>query len=573
MSSDNGPLPLARAAVLAAELKAALSPSCDRIEIAGSVRRKRPLVNDIDLVLQPMTLFEEAIGINFKLLCGGQLAADGKKISAGPTRVSLSTCTSPSSPDIFVIESGAGQDIGYIGARSGKAAVIAPEVSGAQKEALVGQKVLPGKSLRKVGEGVDIAGPMVEDVKPSLAAGPKAESTVDIYQSEARVLRNVQPPSIKGQPAPDLGFKLVQSDKGAGVKIAESRSLGATVITFKNKDLLAAGKAASKREQQAAYARNALAGMPGVSIKKTPLVFDKAKRAVPGKTSRAPLETISIFASDRELAAAAKKVVLGELMPSAAKSKSAAAKAAPLVVIGSGAVGKGSLGLGGATGKERKDARDAAEAYAALDAGEAEALSTRTPPGFEIVSRSKNATASDVRPATAGAFRLLESSKSRAAEASAAARKGATIDLLSKTGTRPTEKLNLAPATGQKSRGALRLDLAGQTSSLIGQNALNIVRTEQGARQRSRTQTRTRTRPVSILRYKTPIGPSLIRLPGTLGKSSKGKKKGSEGGIDVIGIGVKNALAPAFSIAPERKSRKGRGGRKGKGRKLRGGRR
>lgn len=493
----------------------------------------------------------------------------GVNISFGIKRLNLKgkqSYQAPGKPDLFVIESGLGQDIGYIGVKTGKTAIISPEASLAQKGALLGEKILPGKSLRKVGEGVDIAGPIAEHTKPTPGAAARAESTIDIYQSEARVLQNVQPPSIVGQPAPDLGFKLVRSAKDS-VKAAESRPLGATITIFDNKDLLSAGKGAARREQQAAAARDALAEMPGASIKKTPLVFDRTKRAPLEKTSKAPLESISIFASDREVAAAAKKVVLGELMPTAAlakKSKGAAAR--PFAIIGGSASSKGSLGFGGATGKERKDARDAAETYTALDD---DVLSTRTPPGFEIVSRSKSATASDVRPATAGAFKLLESSKSRTAEASAAARRGAIVDLLSKTGTRPTEKLNLAPATGQKSRGALRLDLASQTSSLIGHGALNLVRTEPRARQASRTAARTRQ--ATVQRYKTPLGPGLLRLPSLLNKKTKKKRKGAEGGVGVIGIGVKNALAPAFSIAPEGekkwKDKRGSGKRR-KGRKF-----
>lgn len=44
---------LERATVIAHKIVAALQPLCERIEIAGSVRRARPEVNDIDLVLLP----------------------------------------------------------------------------------------------------------------------------------------------------------------------------------------------------------------------------------------------------------------------------------------------------------------------------------------------------------------------------------------------------------------------------------------------------------------------------------------------------------------------------------------
>jgi len=44
---------LDKADKLAAKIVAALAPYCERIEIAGSIRRRRPLVNDIDIVCLP----------------------------------------------------------------------------------------------------------------------------------------------------------------------------------------------------------------------------------------------------------------------------------------------------------------------------------------------------------------------------------------------------------------------------------------------------------------------------------------------------------------------------------------
>jgi DNA polymerase (family 10) len=46
-------LTLTQADKLAAKVTAELKPFCDRIEIAGSVRRRRPSVNDIDIVVLP----------------------------------------------------------------------------------------------------------------------------------------------------------------------------------------------------------------------------------------------------------------------------------------------------------------------------------------------------------------------------------------------------------------------------------------------------------------------------------------------------------------------------------------
>lgn len=47
-------LPLNQAVKLAEKIKAELTPFCERIAIAGSIRRRRPWVNDIDLVALPL---------------------------------------------------------------------------------------------------------------------------------------------------------------------------------------------------------------------------------------------------------------------------------------------------------------------------------------------------------------------------------------------------------------------------------------------------------------------------------------------------------------------------------------
>lgn len=44
---------LGKAQKIAAEVVKALAPYCSRIEVTGSIRRRKPLVNDIDIVLIP----------------------------------------------------------------------------------------------------------------------------------------------------------------------------------------------------------------------------------------------------------------------------------------------------------------------------------------------------------------------------------------------------------------------------------------------------------------------------------------------------------------------------------------
>ena len=69
---------LEEAKLIAERVKQTLSPYCDRIEIAGSIRRGRPLVHDIDIVMIPKP--EAALTINYVLSHIGTIAKDGPKI-------------------------------------------------------------------------------------------------------------------------------------------------------------------------------------------------------------------------------------------------------------------------------------------------------------------------------------------------------------------------------------------------------------------------------------------------------------------------------------------------------------
>ncbi|GAH65921.1 unnamed protein product, partial [marine sediment metagenome] len=73
-----GKIELSRAQKVAEGIVELLKPYCSRIEIAGSIRRKRPWVKDIDLVLVPTDLW----GLHTELtkLGGGKLKMSGSKI-------------------------------------------------------------------------------------------------------------------------------------------------------------------------------------------------------------------------------------------------------------------------------------------------------------------------------------------------------------------------------------------------------------------------------------------------------------------------------------------------------------
>jgi len=70
---------LARALAIALKIREQLAPMCEQIEIAGSIRRARPQVNDIDLVILPKPGQTEAI--KTRCVVRGVRVTDGPKNS------------------------------------------------------------------------------------------------------------------------------------------------------------------------------------------------------------------------------------------------------------------------------------------------------------------------------------------------------------------------------------------------------------------------------------------------------------------------------------------------------------
>ena len=69
---------LEEAKLIAERVKETLSPHCDRIEITGSIRRGKPLVHDIDIVMIPKPGEDLVLS---SLLCSiGTIELDGPKI-------------------------------------------------------------------------------------------------------------------------------------------------------------------------------------------------------------------------------------------------------------------------------------------------------------------------------------------------------------------------------------------------------------------------------------------------------------------------------------------------------------
>lgn len=70
---------LQKAKAIADDVVSRLFPYCQRIEVAGSVRRRRPVVNDIDLVLIPKDPWQ--LYAELKILAGDEkMKADGPKL-------------------------------------------------------------------------------------------------------------------------------------------------------------------------------------------------------------------------------------------------------------------------------------------------------------------------------------------------------------------------------------------------------------------------------------------------------------------------------------------------------------
>lgn len=59
MSSSTAPMSLRRARAVAAEMVEALRPYCHRVEVAGSIRRGREWIGDIEIVAIPKSSLKQ----------------------------------------------------------------------------------------------------------------------------------------------------------------------------------------------------------------------------------------------------------------------------------------------------------------------------------------------------------------------------------------------------------------------------------------------------------------------------------------------------------------------------------
>jgi len=71
-----GGFPLEKARGWAQEIVAEIQPFCARVEIAGSIRRNRPVVGDIDFVVEPLA--ESAAALRTRIKYQKQVLIDGE---------------------------------------------------------------------------------------------------------------------------------------------------------------------------------------------------------------------------------------------------------------------------------------------------------------------------------------------------------------------------------------------------------------------------------------------------------------------------------------------------------------
>jgi len=96
---------LERAEKLANEVLWRLAPYCKKIVVAGSIRRKKPLVKDVDIVLipsDPWNLHHEIMGL-------GQVRMSGNKIMrvmAGSTQVDIYVASEETWATLLLIRTG-----------------------------------------------------------------------------------------------------------------------------------------------------------------------------------------------------------------------------------------------------------------------------------------------------------------------------------------------------------------------------------------------------------------------------------------------------------------------------------
>lgn len=441
----------------------------------------------------------------------------------------------PLVPDAYAIERGT-EDVGFIGVKSKQTAIISPALGEKEKAIALGQEITT-KHVRDAEIAADVLYPTVKEVPTE--AKIKASAVTDVFQSESKVLKKVEPPGIKGKPSVNLGNQLVKTEKG--VQPASSRPIGISIISYENKDLLIASKESARRAAQAKRAQDVLSSMPADKSKKT-RIFPTVRAATPAKGSKAALETITVNALDRELQKLGKEAAISIAVPSsAAASQSAGGKA---IGLGGGASvfamsGKGTLGLGGATGAEKVSQKNASSVIV-------EDVELLNPPVPKGSTRPSTARASSLRTSINNILggQAGKNAIALIGESSKALSKPRSSEL-----TRQTSKLSLTQASSTKVRtGALTVSLTGQATE-----SATSVGTIQTPFQIPVQGTVTIPRPIP-----PPPPTTTIKVPTVLnspigGEYRKKRRRGGKAGItNVQKLAVKNPFGKGFNLKGKR---------------------
>ena len=100
---------LDRAQRIVGEVVKRLSPYCSRIEVAGSVRRKKPQVRDIDFVLIPSDLWN----LHHEIMGLGQVRMSGMKIMrvmAGSVQADIYVASEETWATLLLIRTGSAEN-------------------------------------------------------------------------------------------------------------------------------------------------------------------------------------------------------------------------------------------------------------------------------------------------------------------------------------------------------------------------------------------------------------------------------------------------------------------------------
>jgi len=104
---------LERAQKIASEVVTRLTPYCDRIEVAGSIRRKKSRVNDVDIVLIPSDLWNlthEIMGLGPAKVSGTKI----QRVNCNGTQIDIYFADEDTWATLLLIRTGSAENNIYL---------------------------------------------------------------------------------------------------------------------------------------------------------------------------------------------------------------------------------------------------------------------------------------------------------------------------------------------------------------------------------------------------------------------------------------------------------------------------